>query len=169
MSETLSWPLALFLTFTCYGTWLPGDPRGSVFRNKLRGGSELIESSPILESIARRRLKNAPPHLGAPERTVVEVTIREVCHHRDWRLLALNVRTNHVHVVVYAESNPSKVMSDLKAWCTKRLVENGLVPRGHKVWTSGGSKRQLWKQDHVDAAVEYVVNGQGPDLPRAEP
>jgi len=35
-------------------------------------------------------------------RGAVESASRDVCHHKEWTLEALNVRTNHVHAVVGA-------------------------------------------------------------------
>jgi REP element-mobilizing transposase RayT len=103
--------------------------------------------------------------LDAGARGVVDRTIREVCEHRKWNLKALNVRTNHVHVVVWALDPAVKVLNDLKAWCTRRLREAGLVESQREVWTEGGSKRKLFTEDGVRNACEYTRTGQGADLP----
>jgi hypothetical protein len=55
-------------------------------------------------------------------------------------------------------------MNDLKSWCTRRLVEAGLVPRGDRVWVRHGSTRYLWDAESVASACAYVRGGQGPDL-----
>jgi hypothetical protein len=44
------------------------------------------------------------------------------CHHRRWPLRAVHARTNHVHVVIWAQHAPERVMNDLKAWATRRLA-----------------------------------------------
>ena len=59
-------------------------------------------------------------------------------------------------------------MTSLKAWGTRRLVARGLVNRGSPVWARHGSTRYLWRENHVEAAVDYVLNQQGEAL-RMEP
>jgi REP element-mobilizing transposase RayT len=61
--------------------------------------------------------------LTANQRELVEETIRAHCRLRKWQLHAINVRSNHVHLVVTADVAPEKVMSQLKAWCSRRLSE----------------------------------------------
>ena len=52
---------------------------------------------------AERRSMNRPPYeLGCDSRTRVLKTLREVCLHRSWNLLAAPVRSSHVHVMVEA-------------------------------------------------------------------
>jgi REP element-mobilizing transposase RayT len=103
--------------------------------------------------------------LDAKARGIVDRTIREVCEHRGWSLMALNVRTNHVHVVVYAPVGADKIMFDLKAWTTRRLREAGCRPAKAPVWTEGGSKHKLFTAEAITAAAQYTSIGQGPDLP----
>ena len=54
-------------------------------------------------------MKAPPATLNDDRRAVVEATIRQTCTARGWHLIALNVRTNHVHVVLGAESPPEPV------------------------------------------------------------
>jgi hypothetical protein len=55
----MSEPLAYFLTWTTYGTWLPGDSRGWV--NRHRKGGVIVEAPcPALESYARGLMKDPP-------------------------------------------------------------------------------------------------------------
>jgi REP element-mobilizing transposase RayT len=90
----------------------------------------------------------------------VTTTVGEVCDHRGWPLLAVNARTNHVHVVVSSSSTPEQVMVTLKAWCTRRLREAALVTEVARVWSRHGSTRYLWTEAHVQGAVTYVLEGQ---------
>ncbi len=46
------------------------------------------------------KVSGIPIHLGSVERRVVEAAICEVCAVRGDYLFALNVRTNHAHIVV---------------------------------------------------------------------
>lgn len=157
-------PAGYLLTWTCYGTWLHGDERTSI-RRELKH-RPVIEHDPVLLEVMRRKMKQ-PPWLIEPEaRAVIEETIAEVCEHRGWHLAASNVRTNHVHVVASGRAAPEKMLGALKAYCTRRLREAGVIGADRRIWTDGGSTRYLWNADDVAAAVDYVINQQGPPLAR---
>jgi REP element-mobilizing transposase RayT len=93
-------------------------------------------------------------------RSIVTATVVEVCDHRGWPLLAVNARTNHVHVVVSSLCTPEQAMVTFKAWCTRRLREAMLVTEETRVWSRHGSTRYLWTEAHVRGAVKYVAEGQ---------
>ncbi len=158
-------PLGYLITFPTYGTWLHGDERGSVDRNHNIPGTPLLDPAPARQRGEAERLKHGPVLLDAPHRTVVHQAIVDVVQHRGWTLQALNVRTNHVHVVVSADQTPERVMNVLKSWATRRMVEAGVLPAGQKAWARHGSTRYLWKPDQVEGACCYVVERQGEDLP----
>ena len=157
-------PLAYLITFSTYGTHLHGDPRGSVDVRHNMPGTDLVTPDAARMTAEAAKLNFEPYTLGQTERRIVDRTIREVCSNKAWSILALNVRTNHVHLLVKAEADPGAVMSATKAWSTRRLAEAHCVAQGRMVWTSGGSKRRLWNVRAVDNAWDYVVHGQGPDL-----
>ncbi|MBP9891199.1 MAG: transposase [Planctomycetes bacterium] len=99
-------------------------------------------------------------------RGAIDDAIREVCTHRGWTLHALNVRTNHVHVVVSApDVAPERVMNDFKAYATRRLRQRKLVSRQQKVWAHHGSTPRIWKPEGLARAIRYVNEAQGPELP----
>ncbi|MFN0146902.1 MAG: hypothetical protein ACKVT1_10340 [Dehalococcoidia bacterium] len=156
-------PLAYFITFRTYGTWLHGDERGSTQRSLAGPDAPLLDPNPRREAWEAGQRLDAPVTLRAAERRAVDAAIRQTAEVRDWYIHALNVRTNHVHVVVSAEMAPELVMGSLKAWCTKLLGEAGLVATGAKVWSRHGSTRYLWREEQVVAACQYVVKGQGAD------
>ena len=160
-------PLAYFITFPTYGTWLHGDARGSVDRAHNVPGTPLLDPDQRRQQRDAARLKHPPVILDVKRRRVVHRTIVEVCAHRNWTLHAVHVRTNHVHVVISAEETPEQVMNALKSWATRRLVEAGMLPAGTKAWVRHGSTRYLWKADQVTSACQYVCEGQGEDLDEA--
>src|SRR5205807_338459 len=85
--------------------------------------------------------------LDGPRRATVERAIREVCRVRGFRILAINVRTNHVHIVVVAAiSKPEIVMNAFKAYATRALRAADLLGADEPVWSRGGSTRYLWKE-----------------------
>ena len=157
-------PLAYFITFTTYGTWLHGRNCNSVDKTHNEPGAPFLPSDPIRESEMRSHMREAPYLLDERRRAVVLDTIQEVVRYRRWQLLACHVRTNHVHIVVTAETKPEKIMSDFKAYASRRLKERLGEPADCKRWTQHGSTRYMWDERQVAAAVEYTVNGQGEAL-----
>lgn len=155
--------LAYFITFTCHGTWLHGDQHGSILH---RGHEHVHEVAPdeSRRKLAQDRMKSGPMLLDLSRRHMVDDAIRETCEFHGWLLRALNVRTNHVHLVVSSDVIPDRVMNAAKGWATTRLKRAGLMPRTAEVWTRGGSTRYLWRDDDVNAACRYVLERQGPDL-----
>lgn len=158
--------LAYFITFRCYGTWLHGDVRGAIDRKGHNTpGTELLRPSKRLEAWQAVHLKHPPFALDAARRAVVERTVVQVCTHRGWELHALNVRTNHVHQVLTADTSPERVMNTLKAWSTRRMREADLLSPDVKPWSRHGSTRYLFTPHAVEAACQYALEGQGADLP----
>ena len=80
-------------------------------------------------------------------------------------LFAINVRTNHVHLVVSSSAKVELMVNAFKAYATRRLRSEGLVDLDAKVWSRHESTRYLWTEKHISDAIEYVVHGQGLDLP----
>jgi len=160
--------LAYLITFRTYGTWLPGDARGSTDRRATSHGSPQEPPNPSLEQASRRRLVCPPVFLCSPRRAAVEAAIRQHCAHRGWQLLAVHVRTEHVHVVVATgvtpDVAPERVMTELKAWATRRMVQGRLLDEGRRTWSGHGSTLYLFTPESVQRACRYVVERQGKAL-----
>ena len=163
--ENNEFPLAYLITIRTYGTWLHGDERTSIRRNrKSEKESKLIPINIPLKDEMEAKMRSSPILLNPEQRKVVEAAFKEVCLFRKHELHAANVRTNHAHAVVAAQCRPERLADSLKAYSTRRLRELGLIGSDVQVWSRGRSRRYLWKPRHVAAAVDYVLYGQG-DLP----
>ena len=158
-------PLAYFISFRSYGTWLHGDDRGSIDRFHNRYGAPYLPQTESWERHNRKQRKGDSFILGARERRSVQKAIRETCSIRKWHLEALNVRTNHVHTVVTANRKPGLILNAFKANAPRHLRENQLWQQQFSPWTDRGSKIRLWNERSVANAIAYVLNGQGGDLP----
>lgn len=182
-------PLAYFLTWNTYGTWLPGDERGWTLYGH---GWQLPD--PALKLEAAASMTEDACRLDVEQREEVERQIAETCRIRGWELHAVNCRSNHVHVVVTATQNPKIVRNQLKAWCTRRLKElelkqrqsrprlrfglvsgakqhgmtEGIREQGDDTrenwWAERGSQRVINNLEGLGAAILYVRDGQ--DKPR---
>ena len=112
-------------------------------------------------SNAHALLREDPVVLSSAERQAVHHAIEERAAKREWKLLALNVRTNHVHCVIQAsDRTPERVMSDLKSAATRALREAGLRSQEARIWTEHGSTRWIDSETSMNAAMEYVLNQQ---------
>lgn len=154
------------ITFRCYGTWLHGDDRGSVDRRYFnKHGTPKIK--PDIEAVSRKAVQMKYPAfiLGPSERAVVQAAIAEVCSFRGYNLLGLNVRTNHIHAVTNNAGAPERMMESFKAYSTRALRAAGLLDQDSRPWSRHGSTRYLWTEEHIATAVDYVLNGQGGELP----
>ena len=158
-------PLAYFISFRTYGTWLHGDKRGSIDRFHNRYRSPYLPPNKKWHHYNQQQLKTKPLILEARQRASIDPAIRETCKIRRWPLLAFNVRTNHVHTVVSANRKPELVLNAFKANATRQLREDGLWCHPFSPWADNGSKKRLWNERSVTRAIEYVLYGQGDDLP----
>ncbi|MBA3973042.1 MAG: hypothetical protein C0504_02350 [Candidatus Solibacter sp.] len=107
----------------------------------------------------RLRMTGSEFKLDNDDRVTVLSAIRDTCAFRSWGLLAAHVRTDHVHVVVYAEASPEMVVRDLKSYASRRL--NRVGQWLDRRWTRRASTRWLKTRESVLAAVRYVADEQG--------
>ena len=161
-------PLAYIITWTTHGTWLPGDKRGWVESGK-RG---IRAPDRQKKRLAGHRMSDTSVALDDFQRRIVEETIQSHCRIRKWTLRALNVRSNHVHLVVTAPVEPEIVMNQLKAWCSRRLNEHLQPParsaskgrqqsgQKKKWWTEHGSTKWINDESYLQNAIRYVMEGQ---------
>ena len=159
-------PLAYFITFTCYGTWLRGDNRGSVDDDHNSPGTPALAPDPQRLAHDRERLTEPPYHLDPPRRRITLQALREIAQRKKWMLHAIHVRASHVHVVVTAGTTPERVMNDLKTATSRRLNQDYPTEHGRTRWTRHGSTRYLWSEEAVADKVRYVLDGQGEPMDR---
>ena len=157
-------PLAYFISFRTASTWLHGDKRGSIDRFHNRYGSPYIPPNERWLRYNQTQLRGDPIVLMGKRRGAIKSAIRETCRIRNWNLLAINARTNHVHAVVSADRDRDSVLVAFKANATRRLREEGLWSQPFSPWARKGSCRNLWNEQSVANAIDYVLNRQGDDL-----
>ena len=148
-------PVAYFITWTTHGTWLPGDQRG--WRSRKLG---LQIPQPLLEEWTKKQMRGDAVLLRPADRSAVELACGEHATFRGWEVLAVNARTNHVHVVIAAEENPQKVRDQLKANCTRKVRQQAEPLIVEKTWTKGGDCEVLYSDQDLQAAVTYVLEAQ---------
>ncbi len=150
MTGTVSY----FITWTSYGTWLPGDERGWM---DWRRGWKPANSK--IADYARSIMTEETVVLSERQRQTVEDTIVKHCEIRGWHLWAQNCRTNHVHVVVTALDYDGETVRDqLKAWCTRNLKSQQKAKKNW--WTEGGFIEEIENEEGLSAAIQYTLEAQ---------
>ncbi len=149
-------PLTLFITWTTYGSWLPGDRRGW---RKWKKGEQQPE--PLLAEWCRGQMKESPIVLTRSQRSEVEEIIVKHASIRGWEIHAVSVRTNHVHIAVTAAAEPKKVRDQFKANATRVLRQSSTPVSNKKVWTRGGDIEVIDTTDELARVVEYILDAQG--------
>jgi REP element-mobilizing transposase RayT len=159
------------LTSTTFGTWLPGDRRGSVtsVRDPLASvriehdlpGEPYEDSIPELAESARLSMNGPAVFLDAVKAEIVARQFRETAAYREWTIRALAIMYNHFHIVVEVPGNPSpgKLLGDFKSYASRSLNRTfGELPTSW--WTHDGSKRILKDELAVANAIRYVLEKQ---------
>ncbi len=155
MSSFRTTPLGYLLTWTTYGTWLPGDSRG--WQRKGTRTSQPPNKQKYL--LAQSKMNEPKFLLSNNDRLLVEEAIKNVCHFREWILYTTGVQSNHVHVVVGVGTISPKDMSrQFKSWSTRALKT--INKNRKRFWTEGCSCRSLFNDSSLGSAIVYVSETQ---------
>ena len=147
--------ITLFITWTTYGSWLPGDSRGW---RKWKKGQQ--QPQPRLEDWCRDRMTEETVRLNITQRETVEEAIRAHAKIRGWKLHAVSARSNHVHIAVTATGPPKRVRDQFKANGTTALRKLPNAITNKKVWTKGGDIEFIDNDEDLGHVVLYIVEGQ---------
>ena len=162
------------LTWTTYGTWLPGDARGSVTSVRHGDGPRTEHDQPgtawegplpALRLSAAAALKGPPIYLTVEQANILFDQFRETAGYRGWLLCAVAVMANHVHLVVGVpgDPDPADLMRDFKAYGSRALNRRHGKPQNGAWWSGGGgSRRKLPDARAVRAALGYVRRQHAP-------
>jgi REP element-mobilizing transposase RayT len=159
-------PFALLISWTCYGTWLPGDARGYVSNTLLaEGGFEHKENVPetpctaddayTLEH-ARALQKSDTVYLSPALALVAAQALVDAAGERGWHIVQGAIMANHVHVVVQNCPDDGPAVRRI----LKGISQNALsrhVGKSQRWWTAGGSDRYKHDDAAICAAVNYVA------------
>ena len=62
-------------------------------------------------------------------------------------------------------TRPDRALNALKANATRQMRQDGNWQESRSPWADKGSQRYLWTERSLALAIDYVINGQGGDLP----
>ena len=155
-------PIAYFITFTTYGTWLHGDERGSVDKEHNRVGAGFIAPNIPLARSQYATLKDGQFQMNKEQREVVLTAILDVCGFRGWLGYAVHVRRNHIHAVIGGADKPEKMMLDFKSYATRAIKKHfDQYAETQRFWTKHGSTKYIWAQEMLASVRNYVKYEQG--------
>ena len=162
------------LSNTFYGTWLPGDQRGSVtsvrdtrpddppsdFRLEHDiPGTPWEEEIPGLRHAAEEQMRGPPIYFDLEKAEIMLAQFRETAGYRAQVLRAVSVMYNHLHFVVQVADDPGprRLLADYKAYGSRALNRRYGKPLSETWWTNKGSKRKLKDEQALAAAIHYVL------------
>ncbi|MEX0715812.1 MAG: hypothetical protein WD066_04460 [Planctomycetaceae bacterium] len=161
---------ALLITWTTYGTWLPGDPRGHASNiidedrryERRRGEFGAPYGSGDSHTLARAsRLQNdSTVWLDRESAAVAAKAIVEACRERGWRIRRAALMANHAHVLIEdCGTDAGPVRRILKGVSQAKLSDHAGINR--RWFTRGGSDRRKRGANAIATAMRYVENQKG--------
>jgi hypothetical protein len=73
---------------------------------------------------------------------------------------------NHVHTgVSIGLIKPERALNAFKANATRHMRQDDCWRHDYSPWAEKSSKRYLWNERSVERAIDYVLYGQGDELP----
>ncbi|MEM9253320.1 MAG: transposase [Planctomycetota bacterium] len=163
---------AYHLILTCYGFWLPNDPRGSfssqVWSNAIREFGEATKVNTHLSvahrphdhnarHAAKQALLRPPIHFSGKQAQLVAQGIGEIAKRNNLIIHACAVMPDHVHLVVdrHATIDAEGMVHRVKAKATQSLNAADLG-FGGTPWCKGRWIVYLNAPEDVDRATRYV-------------
>jgi REP element-mobilizing transposase RayT len=140
--------IGYMLTWTTYGTWLQGESKGYVKGGEILGENQKLRRKNLEEMSGEKVI------LGERDRKIIHDAILSEGPRMKQDILALNVCSNHVHIVLRSSNEDiSEVVKRFKKAAYFALRENGFVG---KAWTRGYDKRFCFDEESLQARVGYV-------------
>jgi len=158
---------AWLLTWTTYGSWLPGDERGFVSRAPRQDGAHDIRSDPKtpydadqpdLEEAAKSRMSGPGVTLDSDHARVAAEAMIETAHTHHINLIAFSIMADHVHLLCQARQDGSELLNLFKGVCSRRLSQYFSLGSSPRWWTKSGSKQYIKMGIDLSGAIEYVAN-----------
>jgi hypothetical protein len=161
---------ALHITWTCYGTWLPGDERGHVSTTfdprtgysprQNVPGTDYTAGDPRAKVQARTLQKQPTVWLTPAQAFRVAETLVAAAMARGWFIPRAAVMPNHVHVVAWDCPNDGPAVRRVLKGTTQAALSE-FTGQGRTWWTTGGSDRYKNDAQAVENAVNYVAGQVG--------
>ncbi len=162
---------AVLVTWTTYGTWLPWDERGFVFRAPRSDASHSLHNLPgepydaddtQLLSAAADKMEGSPVHLEIEHAEALLVSIARCCERHGIEPLAVAIMVDHVHVLCQTDLAGGELLRLFKGSASRELNQTFALSTSPRWWTKSGSTRFIKPRSDLSAAIEYVKKQRGP-------
>lgn len=147
------------VTFSTYGTWLPGDPRGFRTKGHKRHSSGDYRNRPPkgehagLQTLARRTMRGDPVTLAPGERETCAHAIIEKLIEKDCEVIAIAVAGQHVHIQLRIEDRGVKRIIGLaKQDASHKLRDE----RPGSIWAAGCRTDPVRSREHQERLFRYI-------------
>ncbi len=171
--------------FTCYGFWLPNDPRGSwsdVIRRfdlLVAGRATKTHSTRSLAAethdqaarlAAKRLLKYPPVRLDGIGAREAGHGVSDAAQDRGYTIHAMAILPDHVHLVTAWHARPiDQIAAHIKSCMTRRMNVAGCHPlaafakgkRTPSPWARNYWCPFIWDDEHMRIVIRYVEANPG--------
>jgi REP element-mobilizing transposase RayT len=136
------------VTWTTYGSWLPGDKRGYVKRGKV------LPSNLKTNQASRSLQKSTTLTLNSQQKTTIRKAILHEAERIGHKIDALAVCTNHIHLVARpCDESIESIVSRYKNAAMSAICKDKPIRR---IWTRGFDKRFCFNEKSLNQRIEYV-------------
>jgi len=164
--------IAYHLIWTAYGWWLPNDPRGGTSRaiacDRIAALGELHYGRKTIQPVSRdvkAFYRNAAGVLKYPLLEIrgeavqlVAAAIADAIAQQRYTCYACAIMPDHVHVLIRKHKHRAEEMIEFLQNASRwKLIDAGLRPSDHPVWTGGGGWSVfLDHPDDVERTIPYI-------------
>ncbi len=149
------------ITFSTYGAWLPGDPRGFRTRHHREHVVGDYKNPPIAGQFEgmwqrnRARLKRHTVELTPIQRARSGRAMLEMFRRAEITVVAIAVGAKHAHIVAQLPDNQAKrIVGHAKKHAAHILIEHGLIGGA---WAKGCRTEPVVDRSHQLNAIDYVA------------
>lgn len=156
-----------FLTWTTYGTWLPGDRRGFVSDVKAADGSairhnipgtEYDANLPALETYAALQQKTNAVKLSKIQAELLLNQFPETVEFRQWTLFATAIMPKHIHLFLSAlQGTLKESIEDFKRWTGHQASSLVNLPNG-RFWQDEWFDHWSRSDEQDERIMRYIQN-----------
>ena len=147
-----------FITMTTRGSWLHGDERGSFDSegNFIPPSIELFEKE-------KSSMNHSAFAFTPPMKEVVRQAFQEVVQQKGWKIYAITVQSNHVHIALLVSHQKGEyVRNALKSKATMRLRKANLISPTYEPWTRLGNIVTVRDSKSLNSICRYIEKHQEP-------
>lgn len=147
------------ITFSTYGTWLPGDPRGfRTYKHKRHSSGDYRHRPPEgehsgLRKLAQTRMRTNPITLTLKQRKICGLAIVKKLTRKECKIIAIGVGAQHVHIQLRMEDrNVKRVIGAAKQYASHRL-RNELPGT---IWATYCQTEPVRSKEHQRRLFHYI-------------